>query len=58
MPGAMPLSRLVLAARQFMRDEISEEIFRLALADFMPQLSVEGLQRLANQMSKMEPAGQ
>lgn len=52
-----PLTRLVYASKQFMRDEISEEIYRLAVSDFTAALGVEALQRLANQVSKLDPIG-
>jgi hypothetical protein len=53
----MPLTRLVIASQQFARGEIDEEIYKLALADFTQQLGKVGLQRLANQMSKLDPIG-
>jgi hypothetical protein len=53
----MPLTRLVLAAQQFGRDEIDTDTFKMALADFTQQLDDEGLNRLARQLSKLDPVG-
>jgi len=53
----MPLTRLVLASQQYARGEIDEEIYKLALADFTQQLGNAGLQRIANQISKLDPIG-
>jgi hypothetical protein len=53
----MPLTRLVYASAQYARGEIDEEFYKLALADFTQRLGEPALQRLANQLSKLDPIG-
>lgn len=53
----MPLTRLVLASKQYFVGQIDEEAYRLALADFTRELNASALHRLSNQLSKLDPIG-
>jgi hypothetical protein len=54
---AQPLTRLVLASAQFRRGELPPDLYQLAITDFSGQMDEKALDRLALQLSKLDPIG-